>query len=97
MAKFIRKYAVGFLGLEEGIRRITNLPAERLVLTDRGTIAEGKKADIVVFKPEEVKEKGTEEEPRQYPEGYYWVLVNGVTAMENGKLTLSRSGRVLRR
>jgi len=97
MARFIRLYAVGLLGLEEGIRRITSLPAEILGLKDRGVIAEGMKADIVVFKPEAVTEKDTDEEPRQYPEGFSWVLVNGRVAIENGKHTLSRSGQVLRR
>lgn len=97
MARFIRLYAIGLLGLEEGIRRITSLPAKILGLKDRGVIAEGMKADIVIFKPEAVTEKDTDEEPRQYPEGFSWVLVNGQVAMENGKHTLSRSGQVLRR
>lgn len=97
MARFIKLYGLGLLGLEEGIKRITSLPAKTLGIKDRGTIAEGMKADLVVFKPEAVLDKGTEEEPRQYPEGFSWVFVNGVVAMENGKLTRSRSGRVLRR
>ena len=97
MARFIKHYALGLLGLEEGIRRITSLPAQRLGLKDRGLIAEGMKADIVVFNPEAVAEKSTDEEPRQYPEGFRWVFVNGQVAMEDGKLTLSRSGQVLRK
>jgi N-acyl-D-amino-acid deacylase len=51
----------------------------------------------VVFRPEAVREKGDDEEPRQCPEGFTWVFVNGTAAMKNGRLTLSRSGRVLRR
>ncbi len=97
MARFIKMYALGLLGLEEGIRRLTSLPAETLGLKDRGLIAEGKKADLVVFEPNKVQDKGTEEEPRQYPHGFNWVLVNGVIAMENGKFTKSRTGEVLRR
>lgn len=97
MARFINLYAMGMLGLEEGIRRLTGLPAARLGLSDRGIIAEGKKADLVVFSPEAVQDKTTSEEPRQYPEGFTWVLVNGRTAMENGKLADAGSGRVLRR
>ena len=97
MARFVRLYALGLLGLEEGVRRLTSLPAKRLCLPDRGVIAPGMKADLVVFKPEAVKEGQDDLEPRQYPEGYSWVFVNGAAAMENGKLTHSRSGKVLRR
>lgn len=91
MARFIKLYALDLLGLEEGIRRITNLPAKTLGLKDRGIIAEGKKADLVVFTPGDVEDKGSEEEPRQYPSGFSWVFVNGTMAMENGKFTKSRS------
>jgi len=97
MARFIRLYANGLLGLEEGIRRLTSLPASRLGLADRGAIEVGKKADLVVFKPEAIKECQDDIETRRYPEGYGWVFVNGVAAMENGKLTHSRSGKVLRK
>ena len=97
MARFLKHYALGLLGLEEGIRRLTGLPAERLGLKDRGVIAEGKKADLVIFRPEAVLDKTTSEEPRQYPEGFTWVFVSGKPAVEEGKLTLSRNGSVLRR
>lgn len=96
VARFIRLYAVGHLGLEEGIRRLTGLAASRLGLADRGLIKPGMKADLVVLKPEDVVECQDQIEPRQYPTGYHWVFVNGVAAMENGKLTHSRSGMVLR-
>jgi N-acyl-D-amino-acid deacylase len=95
MARFIKQYVLGLLGLEEGIRRLTGLPAERLGLRDRGVIAEGKKADLVIFQPEAVVDKTTSEEPRQYPEGFTWVFVNGKPAVEDGRLTLSRVGSVL--
>ncbi|MDP2859369.1 MAG: amidohydrolase family protein [Bacillota bacterium] len=97
MARYIRLYANQLLGLEEGIRRITSLAASRLDLPDRGQIKPGKKADIVVFRPEAVTEKFDGEEPRQYPEGFSWVFVNGTAAMADGNLTLSSSGRVLRK
>jgi N-acyl-D-amino-acid deacylase len=97
MARFIKLYAVGLLGLEEGIRRLTSMPAATLGLDDRGVVAEGKKADLVVFRPEAVTDKGTIDEPRQYPEGFKSVFVNGTAAMEDGQLTLARGGRVLRR
>lgn len=97
VARFVRLYAMGLLGLEEGVRRLTSLPAERLGLADRGVVGPGMKADLVVLKPEAVKECEDDVEPRQYPKGYHWVFVNGVTAMEDGKLTHSRSGQLLRK
>ncbi len=97
MARFIRLYALGLLGLEEGIRRVTSMPAKTLGLGDRGTIARGMKADIVVFKPGNVKEKLDPEEPRLYPEGFSWVFVNGTAALADGKFTMSRTGQVLRK
>lgn len=98
MARYLSLYATpDVLGLEEGIRRITSFPAERLGLRDRGVIAKGKKADIVVMKPEAVKDTTTDDDPKRYPEGFSWVFVNGVAAMENGKLALTKSGRALRR
>jgi N-acyl-D-aspartate/D-glutamate deacylase len=95
MARYIKLYALGLLGLEEGIKRITSQPAEWLGLKDRGVIAEGMKADIVVFEPDEVTDKGTDEEPRRYPDGFEWVFVNGKKAMESRVLTAGRSGQVL--
>jgi len=97
MARFVRLYALGLLGLDEGIRRITSMPAKTLGLGDRGTIAEGMKADIVVFRPGSVKEKLDAAEPRLYPEGFSWVFVNGTAALAEGKFTMSRTGRVLRK
>lgn len=97
MARFIRLYAREVLGLEEGIHRLTGLPAGRLGLTDRGVIAPGKRADVVVFNPDAVRERGTPEEPRRYPDGFSWVFVNGVPALARGKITGLRAGRVLTR
>lgn len=95
IARFIRLYALGHLGLEEGIRRLTSLPAARLGLADRGLVEARMKADLVVFRPDAIQECEDQIEPRQYPTGYDWVFVNGVAAMAAGELTASRSGRVL--
>jgi N-acyl-D-amino-acid deacylase len=97
VARFFRLYGMGLLGLEEGVRRLTSLPAERLGLSDRGVVAPGMKADLVVLKPDDVLECQDDVEPMQYPQGYHWVFVNGTAAMEDGKLTHSRSGEVLRK
>jgi len=83
--------------LEEGVRKMTSLPARRMDLAERGELREGFAADIVVFDPETVDDRATYEEPRQYPEGIEYVIVNGQVAAEGGKQTAARAGRLLRR
>jgi N-acyl-D-amino-acid deacylase len=83
--------------LEEAIRKMTSLPARRLKLKDRGVLAEGKAADIVVFNPLAIEDRATYEDPRQYPLGIRQVIVNGVLTAEGGQHTGKLGGRVLRR
>ena len=70
-------------------------PAQRLGLADRGVLREGLKADIAVFDPNSVRDLATFEQPHQYAEGVTLVVVNGQIAMEDGKMTAARPGRVL--
>ena len=79
------------------IHRLTGLPAERLGLRDRGVLATGARADIVVFDPEQYGERGTTFEPNQPAAGVEHVLVNGVLSLSDGVLTPERAGEVLRR
>ena len=74
---------------------MTSLPAQRLGLKDRGTIAVGMKADLVVFDPSRVRDTATFENPHQYPEGIPIVIVNGEIVFENGAITTARAGKVL--
>ena len=83
--------------LEEAIRKMTSLPARRLRLKDRGVLAEGKAADIVVFNPATIVDRATYEDPRQYPLGIRQVIVNGVLTVEGGQHTGKLGGRVLKR
>jgi N-acyl-D-aspartate/D-glutamate deacylase len=83
--------------LEEGVRKMTSLPAHRFGLRDRGELREGLAADIVVFDPETIADRATYEEPRQYPDGIEYVIVNGEIAAERGKQTAARAGGLLRR
>ena len=85
------------LTLEEAVRKMTFFPAQRFGLLDRGLIAEGRAADIVIFEPETVLDRATYEDPRQFPEGMRHVLVNGVHSVEEGRFTGKRGGRVLRK
>lgn len=83
--------------LEEALRKMTSLPAERFGLTDRGVISEGKAADIVVFDPETIEDVATYEDPRKHPAGIEYVIVNGQVAVDGGGQTETRAGRLLRR
>jgi N-acyl-D-amino-acid deacylase len=93
--RYVREEKV--LSLEEAVRKMTSLPADRFKLAGRGRIAEGAFADIVVFDPATIEDVATYEEPRQYPAGIDYVLVNGVVAAEGGRQAERSSGRLLRR
>jgi N-acyl-D-aspartate/D-glutamate deacylase len=79
------------------IRSLTSLPARILGLTDRGRIEPGRKADVVIFDPERIRERATYFEPYQYSEGIEYVLVNGQMVVDAGKPTDAKPGRVLAR
>ena len=87
----------GVLTLEEAVSKMTSMPATRLGLEDRGRIAEGGIADIVVFDPETVIDRSTFQDPHQYPDGIEYVVVNGVVTVDGGEFRDVRPGRVLRR
>ncbi len=84
------------LSLEDAIFRMTGFPAQKFHLTDRGLICEGAYADLVVFEPQVIADIGTYQEPRRYPPGIDYVLVNGKVTADHGRHTGERSGRVLR-
>jgi len=83
------------LTLEECVRHMTSSAADRLRVTDRGRIAAGAKADLVVFDKDNVKANATYENPRQAATGIVHVLVNGQFAVENNRVTGNRAGRTL--
>jgi N-acyl-D-amino-acid deacylase len=94
LGKYVREEKV--ITLEEAIRRMTSLPAQKFNLKDRGLLKEGFAADIVVFDENEVKDLSTYDKPHQYTTGFKYVLVNGKTEVENGIRNNERSGQVLR-
>ncbi|MBP7830598.1 MAG: D-aminoacylase [Kiritimatiellae bacterium] len=83
------------VGLPEAIRKMTSLPARQFNLKDRGEIAVGKKADIVVFDPDGVGDAATYEQPHQLARGIEALLVNGVPVLAGGSPTGERPGRFL--
>ena len=95
LARYVRERHV--LTLEEAIRKMTSMPAATLRLTDRGRIASGVHADLVIFNADSVADRATFEKPHQYPVGIPYVIVNGTLAVDNGRFTGARAGRVLRR
>ncbi len=83
--------------LEEAIRRMTSLPAQKFNLRDRGLIREGMAADVVIFDEKQVGDAATYSQPHAYSKGFAYVLVNGEVVVDQGKHTGVRSGSVLRR
>ncbi|MFQ6076772.1 MAG: amidohydrolase family protein [Candidatus Bathyarchaeia archaeon] len=86
----------GALTLEDGVRRMTSAPAQRLGLWDRGLVREGMWADIVVFDAERIEDRATYTEPSRYPAGIEHVLVNGEIVIMKGEHTGALPGRALR-
>ena len=81
--------------VEEAIRRMTSLPAARLGLRDRGKIAEGCRADVVVFDPGEYRTEADYYQPFLTAKGVHTVIINGEIALDDGRLTGEKAGRVL--
>jgi N-acyl-D-amino-acid deacylase len=83
--------------LETAIHKMTGMPAAKFGLKDRGMIAPGFAADLVVFDPEQVRDLATFTDPKRPAAGIQRVYVNGVTSWRNGASTGARAGQVLRR
>ncbi|MEM3562201.1 MAG: D-aminoacylase [Candidatus Jordarchaeaceae archaeon] len=85
------------MGLEEAVRKMTSLPAQRFRLKDRGVLREGNYADCVIFDPERVRDCATIEEPNRLSEGIEYVIVNGTVVFEHGKFVGKYPGKILRK
>jgi N-acyl-D-amino-acid deacylase len=83
------------LSLEEAIRRMTSLPAQKFGLNDRGLLKEGYAADILIFDDKEVQDLSTYDKPHAYSKGFKYVIVNGQVVVEDEKHTGTRSGKAL--
>ncbi len=94
LAKYVRDEKV--ISLEEAIRRMTSLPAQKFQLTDRGLLAPGYAADIVIFDANKVQDLSTYDKPHAYSTGFQYVLVNGVLTVENDRHTHAKGGQVLK-
>jgi N-acyl-D-amino-acid deacylase len=94
LGKYVREEKV--ISLEEAIRRMTSLPANKFNLVERGLIREGYIADIVVFDENEVGDASTYDNPHQYAKGFKYVLVNGAITIDNGVHNGTRKGIAIR-
>jgi N-acyl-D-amino-acid deacylase len=94
LGRYVREQKV--ISLEEAVRKMTSLPADQFGFRDRGRLAPGRAADVVVFDPATVGDRATYAEPHQYPTGIVHVLVNGVAVVRDGQQTEARPGQVLR-
>jgi N-acyl-D-amino-acid deacylase len=91
--RYLNRYSDG---LPDAIRRCTSAPAARVGLTDRGVLRPGAAADVVVFDPDQIRDRATFTAPHQFPDGIDLVVVNGTIAVEQGRHTGARRGHVLR-
>lgn len=88
---------LGLMSLEEAVRKMTSLPAEQFGLRDRGRIAPGLAADLVLFDLATVRDRASFEAPAQASDGIRATIVNGTVVCRDGVPTGARSGRALRR
>ena len=95
LAKYVRDEKV--ISLENAVRKMTSLPANRLGLYGRGHIAPGMQADLLIFDPDKVQDNATFESPVAYATGFDYVIVNGQLVIDDNTSTQSRPGQVLAR
>ncbi len=94
LGRYVREE--GVLSIEEAVRKATSAVATRLSIRDRGLLAEGFFADVVVFDPETVQDRSTYEDPHRTSRGIRHVFVNGEQVLRDGRHTGARPGRIVR-
>lgn len=94
LGQYVRMLKV--ISLEEAIRRMTSLPAQKFQLRDRGLVRESMAADVVVFNADQIGDPSTFDKPHAYSTGFQYVIVNGQVVLDQNKHTGTRSGVVLK-
>ncbi|HEV7339255.1 MAG TPA: D-aminoacylase [Bosea sp. (in: a-proteobacteria)] len=94
LAHYVRKERI--MSVEEAVRKMTSVSARRFGLAQRGLIAEGAWADLVVFDAEKIQDIATFEDPRRYPAGLDGIYVNGRLAAQGGTPSAERAGKLIR-
>jgi N-acyl-D-amino-acid deacylase len=95
LGRYVREQ--GVISVAEAVRKMTSLTARRFGLVDRGELAVGKRADIVLFDPATVIDTATTKNPQGKPVGIPTVFVNGVPVLRDGVVTKAHPGRGLRK
>jgi dihydroorotase/N-acyl-D-amino-acid deacylase len=94
LGRFVRENHV--LTLEDAVRKMSGATAERLGIRDRGELREGMFADVMIFDPNTIIDRATYEQPHQLSVGVRYVLVNGVSVVDDGRITGAKPGMVVR-
>lgn len=92
LSKYVKE---GIVHLSEAVRRMTSAPAARLKLLDRGLLRPGMAADLVLFDPEQIKDRAEFGNPHNYPAGIKMVMVNGQIALLEDHIKVTKAGRIL--
>jgi N-acyl-D-amino-acid deacylase len=95
LGKYIRER--GVVSLEEGIRKMTSMPARAFRIPERGLLLEGFWADVVVFDPETVTDHATYADPHQYSTGFTAVITSGGIVTADDTVTGAKPGKAIRR
>lgn len=95
LSYFVRDKNV--LSLEEAVKKMTSMPAEKLGLRERGKIEKGYFADLIIFDPVTIRDNATYADPYEYPGGIEWVFVNGEPAVIKGSYRGALQGKILRK
>ena len=95
--RFIQKFVneKKLVSIQEAIRKMTSMPAQRLGLTNRGRLTPGYAADIVIMDLPNVEEKATFVDPHQYPKGITHVIVNGEIVIKDEEFTGKTPGKMI--
>jgi N-acyl-D-amino-acid deacylase len=93
LGKYVRERKI--IGLEDAIRRMTSLPAQKFGFKNRGLLREGMAADIIIFDSETVNDQSTYERPHAYSTGIQYVIVNGKLTLKLMQYTGVRNGKIL--
>lgn len=95
LGRYVREE--GVLSMQDTVRKMTSLPAQAFGLNERGLLKEGMFADVTIFDPKKILDLGAYTNPRQFPVGIEYVIVNGRLVLEKGKQFDVLPGTVLRR